>query len=81
MQLRIDGRVQMFQEMINYFVPKVMGYLFGYDQTLEEERRLESLKTVVPVTRNWMLRSLLSLFESLLMKNETRDSLSKKEQE
>ena len=71
----------MFQELISYFVPKVMGYLFGYDQTLEEERRLESLKSVVPVTKNWMLRSLLSLFESLLMKNETRDSLSKKEQE
>jgi len=56
-----------------------MGYLFGYDQTVEEERRLESLKTVIQVTKNWSYRSFQSLFESMLMKEDNRDSLYKKE--
>ena len=59
----------------------MMGFTFGYDQTLEEEKRLESLKPVIMVTKNWIFRSCLSLFESLLLKNDTRDSLLKKEQE
>ena len=45
-QLKHEGRMQVYEELISYFVPKVMGYLFGYDQTIEEEKRLESLKTV-----------------------------------
>lgn len=48
---------------------------------MEEERRLESLKTVIQVTKNWSFRSFLALFESLLLRNETRESLSIKEQE
>ena len=46
-QLKHEGRMQVYEELISYFVPKVMGYLFGYDQTIEEEKRLESLKTII----------------------------------
>ena len=33
------------------------------------------------MTKNWSFRSFLALFESLLLRNETRESLSIKEQE
>lgn len=29
--LRIEGRVQIYQELINYFIPNTLGYIFGYD--------------------------------------------------
>lgn len=54
--------------------------MFGKDQSLEEEIRLQGLKTVIPVTKNWSYTSFLRLFESLLFDTHTRDSLEKKEQ-
>jgi dynein heavy chain len=45
--LKIEGRLQMYKELIDLFVPKVMDFLFGKETTLEEEKRLESLKTVI----------------------------------
>ena len=62
-------------------MPNIMGFLFGYEQTLEEEKRLEGVKPVIQISRNWVFRTFLSLFESFLLKSETRDSMGKKEQE
>ena len=45
--IREEGRFQIIKELIDHFIPNIMGFLFGYDQTLEEEKRLESLKTVI----------------------------------
>ena len=39
------------------------------------------MKPVVPISKNWLYRQFLILFESLVLKDETRDSLKKKEQE
>jgi len=74
--LKNEGKSSIYNELISYFIPKVIGFLFGNDQTVEEEKRLESLKTVIQVTKNWSFRSFLALFESLLLYNETRESLA-----
>lgn len=79
--LKTDGRYKVYRELIEFFIPKTMAFIFGKDATVEEEKRLESLKTIIPVTKNWQYRNFLNLFESLLLKQETRVSLSKKEQE
>jgi dynein heavy chain len=78
-QLRKDGRSEIYRELINLFVPQVIGFLFGFEQTVEEEKRLEGVKSVIQVTKNWSFRSFITFFESLLMKTDTRESLIKKE--
>ena len=70
-----------YEELVDTLMPQVMGFMFGFEQTLEEERRLEGLRTVIGVTRNWLYRSCLGLWEALLMKGDTRDSMAKREQE
>ena len=55
--------------------------MFGGDMTSEEEARLDILKPVIPVTQNWLVRSFIKLFESLLLGKDTREGLAKKEQE
>lgn len=43
--------------------------------------QVSSLRQVITVSKNCMFLSFLRLFESLLLKNETRKSLFKREQE
>ena len=78
---RGEGRGEIYERLIDHFVPKVVAFLFGSEASAEEERRLESLKTVIQVTKNWQFKSFLNLFEALLFRGETRVSIGKKEQE
>ena len=71
----------MYSDLIMAFVPDVMDFLFGKEQTVEEDQRLEGLKPVVPVSKNWQFNSFLNLFESLLLDGETKESLLEKEEE
>ncbi len=76
LSMRNKGRDNVYRELIDHFVGKSLGFLFGREPTLEEERRLESLKTVIEVTKSWTVRSFIALFESLLLKEYTREGLS-----
>jgi|LauGreDrversion4_2_1035121.scaffolds.fasta_scaffold54647_5 dynein heavy chain len=67
----------LLRRMIDYFVPKITDFLFGTGDSAEEER-LISLSMVIPATKNWIYRSFLSLLESLLLKQDTRDSIAKR---
>ena len=67
--------------MITAFVPGIMQFLFGKEQSQEEDLRLESLKPVLSVSKNWLFRSFLNLFESLLLDTETKESYLEKENE
>ena len=58
-----------------------MQFLFGKEQSQEEDLRLESLKPVLSVSKNWLFRSFLNLFESLLLDSETKESYLEKENE
>ena len=67
--------------MITAFVPGIMQFLFGKEQSQEEDLRLEGLKPVLAVSKNWVFRSFLNLLESLLLENETKESYMEKENE
>ena len=67
--------------MIAFFIPKLFTYLFSTSNKDDEERLGGPMKPVVPISKNWLYRQFLILFESLVLKDETRDSLKKKEQE
>lgn len=41
--MKKDGRGPILKELLDFFSPKVMGYLFGYEISIEEEKRLEGL--------------------------------------
>lgn len=71
----------MYSDLIMAFVPDIMDFLFGKEQTAEEDARLEGLKPVVQVSKNWQFNSFLNLFESLLLDGETKESLLEKEAE
>ena len=43
--------------------------------------RLEGLKPVLSVSKNWLFRSFLNIFESLLLDTETKESYLEKENE
>jgi len=43
--------------------------------------RLEGLKSVLNVSKNWLFRSFLNLFEALLLDNETKESYIDKNNE
>lgn len=68
-------------ELLEYFIPQVMEFLFGQEESAEEENRLASLKPIIPVSQNWSYRSFLNLYESLLLGQNTRESLEQKERE
>ena len=55
-----------------------MQFLFGKEQSQEEDLRLEGLKPVLSVSKNWVFRSFLNLFESLLLDVETKESYIEK---
>ena len=63
------------------FVPEIMRFLFGKEQSQEEDLRLEGLKSVLSVSKNWLFRSFLNLFEALLLENETKESYIEKNNE
>jgi dynein heavy chain len=71
----------MYSDLIMAFVPAVMDFLFGKEQTVEEDLRLEGLKPIIQVSKNWQFQSFLNLFESLLLDGETKESLLEKEEE
>ena len=71
----------MYSDLTMAFVPAVMDFLFGKEQTVEEDLRLEGLRPIVRVSKNWQFRSFLNLFESLLLDGETKESLREKEEE
>jgi hypothetical protein len=79
--LKKEGRGPIISELLEYFGNKVMGYLFGYEISIEEEQRLEGLKTVIPVTKAWSWNAFLNLFESMIMGEDNRESMAQKEQE
>jgi hypothetical protein len=67
--------------MIATICPNVIDFFFGKKQSAEEDLRLEGLKPIVPTTKIWQLKSLLNVFESLLLNVETKNSLREKELE
>jgi Dynein heavy chain AAA lid domain len=71
----------MYREMIEGVVPLVIDFLFGKNQSTEEDIRLQGLKPIVPTSKVWQFRSFLNLFEALLLNGETRESLAEKEAE
>ena len=70
-----------YKDLITAFVPGIMQFLFGKEQSQEEDLRLEGLKPVLAVSKNWVFRSFLNLLESLLLENETKESYMEKENE
>lgn len=79
--LKQYGIQEMYVEMIDSILPEVMDFLFGKNQSSEEDLRLQSLKPIVTTSKIWQFRSFLNLFESLLLNDETKASLRKKQTE
>ena len=76
-----DGMEQLFPDLIMAFVPEIMSFLFGKEQSQEEDQRLDGLKPVIKVSKNWVFRSFLNVFESLLLDEETLESYIEKQNE
>jgi len=72
--MKEDGMQQMYFDLVLAFVPEIMSFLFGREQSQEEDSRLEGLKPVLAVTKNWVFQSFLNLFESLLLDDETLEA-------
>ena len=70
---------KIYGELIMALVPEIMLFLFGREQSLEEDARLEGLKPVLGVSKNWLFRNFLNLYESLLFDADTRESFLEKE--
>jgi dynein heavy chain len=82
--LKESARLSLYSSLIDFFVPKLFTYLYGNPSSLtkdDEERLAGPLKPVLPISKNWLYRQFLVLFESLLLKEDTRETLLKKEQE
>ena len=75
------GMEKIYTDLVMAFVPDIMSFLFGKEQSQEEDLRLEGLKPVLQVSKNWVFRSFLNLFESLLLDNETLESYIEKQDE
>lgn len=67
--------------MVDTILPEVIDFLFGKNQSSEEDLRLQSLKPIVTTSKIWQFRSFLNLFESLLLNGETKASLRNKKKE
>ena len=79
--MKQDGMEAIYSDLIMSFVPEVMNFLFGREQSQEEDTRLEGLKPVINVSKNWVFRSFLNLFESLLLDHDTMESYLEKQKE
>jgi len=79
--LKRDGRGTLIKEILDVFLVELVGFSFGREQSIEEEQRLTSIKPIMPVTKQWIVKTCLNLFESLLLQEDTRESLAKKEEE
>jgi len=53
--------------------------MFGRELSIEEEKRLEGLKTIIPVSKNWQYRSFLNVFESLLLADLSKEQIDQME--
>ena len=79
--MKENGMQTIYSDLIMAFVPEIMRFLFGKEQSQEEDLRLEGLKSVLSVSKNWLFRSFLNLFEALLLDNETKESYIEKNNE
>lgn len=79
--MKRHGIHKLYTDMIEHTVPAIMDFLFGREQSLEEDLRLESLKPILSVSKNWVFRSFLNLFESLLLYNESMEQLIDRDDE
>ena len=71
--MKRHGIDKLYTDMMGQTVPAIMDFLFGKEQSLEEDLRLESLKPILSVSRNWQFSSFLNLFESLLLYQESKE--------
>ena len=79
--MKEHGMEKIYSDLVMAFVPDIMSFLFGKEQSQEEDLRLESLKPVLQVSKNWLFRSFLNLFASMLLDQETRESYIEKQDE
>ena len=79
--MKEHGSHTIYRDLVMSFVPAIMQFLFGKEQSLEEDQRLEGLKPVLGVSKNWLFRSFLNLFESLLLDDDTLESYNEKQNE
>ena len=71
--MKENGMESIYSELVMAFVPEIMLFLFGREQSTEEDLRLEGLKPVLQTSKNWLFRNFLNLFESLLFDEDTRE--------
>ena len=76
--MKEHGSHTIYRDLIMGFVPGIMQFLFGKEQSQEEDLRLEGLQPVLGVSKNWLFRSFLNLFESLLLDEDTLESYNEK---
>ena len=69
--LKLNKIDEFYADLLGYFLPKIIDFLFGADKSLEEEIRTNSLKPMIPNSKNQQARSFLKIFESLLKLSET----------
>jgi hypothetical protein len=79
--MKENGMETIYSDLIMAFIPDIMEFLFGKEQSQEEDTRLEGLKPVLNVSKNWVFRSFLNLFEALLLDDETKESYTEKYKE
>jgi hypothetical protein len=68
----------LYADLIDNVIPGLITFLYGdesAEDTIKEEARVEALKGPIPIAKNQLFRSFLNLFESLLIGDETRESL------
>lgn len=76
------GIERMYTENINMFVPCALNFIFGSEEaedSIAEEKRVEILKGPIDVKRNQVYRYFLNLLESLMLEDETRETILEKE--
>ena len=79
--MKENGMNTIYSDLIMAFVPEIMNFLFGKEQSQEEDMRLESLKPVLAVSKNWLFRSFLNLYESLLYGKDSKEAYLEKQNE
>jgi len=72
----------MYTENINMFVQSALDFIFGSEaaeDSMAEEKRVEFLRGPIDVKRNQVYRYFLNILESLLLEEETRETILDKE--
>lgn len=81
---RKQGIEELYSQLINLFVPGVIDFLYGLtdcEDSLAEEKRIEKLRGPVEIGKNQLFCYFLNLFESLLLNEDTRETLRIKQQQ